>query len=92
MLTLSRDLTDNLDLSDRDFYRQSVDPMPWPDAPKLPTKAVAAASTQFRDQYALIRIQEALIRHNRLFVLYGSGHAVSLEPALRKLMRSPQGM
>jgi len=46
---------------------------------------VARASVVFRDQVIVKKIRELLKKHNRLFVSYGTSHAVMQEGALRKI-------
>lgn len=71
-------------------YASLVDPIPWPDKNWTLTNDIASKSSRFRDEYILERITKALERQDRIFVVYGSGHAVVLEPALRALMENLQ--
>lgn len=79
-------LSSNLDLTDRESYRKLLDPMPWSGKDESTFNSLSSVSSEYRDQYILRRIAEGLTHHDRLFVVYGSGHAVTLEPALRALM------
>ena len=82
-----------LDLADREAYARKLDPMPWQGAHESSLNSLSAASTEYRDRHILGRLADGLSRHDSLFVTYGSGHAVSLEPALRALIEHlpPQG-
>lgn len=80
-----RALLGSLDTND-ESYTTLVDPMPWMERPRHVTNEIAASSSQFRNEFALERIAAGLKEHNRLFAVYGSGHAVELEPALRAVV------
>ncbi|MEI6345805.1 MAG: hypothetical protein WCO79_01030 [bacterium] len=78
-----------LRLEDHEWYFNRVHPLPdegggW----KYGTNAVSSCSGNFRDQYALERIAESLQKYNKVFVAFGSAHAVRLEPALRVLLEN----
>lgn len=79
-------LLGSLDLEDTETYKRKLDPMPWQGVHQSSLNSLSAASTEYRDRHILGRIADGLSRHDSLFVTYGSGHAVSLEPALRALM------
>ena len=83
--SLVTDLQQKLDVND-ESYGELVDPMPWEGRPRSMTNEIAAASGHFRDEYALERLEAGLKSHNRLFAVYGSGHAVRLELSLRVLL------
>ena len=68
-----------------DIYSQQTDPIPWDDRPQTRLNDIARASGRFRDEYIFERIVEGLKTHDRIFVVYGSAHAVVQEPALRAL-------
>jgi hypothetical protein len=78
-----------LDLVDPKVPIQFVDPIPWPEAPAEYTKVneVAATSSMFRDRHIVGRVAENLKDRKKIFVVYGSAHAVVEEPALREIMR-----
>lgn len=82
---LQEDLFRTLDLEHID-YHSLADPMPWKNKYRYPTNEVSAASSRFRDEYALKRIALGLQTHDRIFVTYGSGHAVTLSKALGALL------
>ena len=73
----------DLDLSD-DRYKRAVNP--GLARGRTITNEIADQSSNFRNRSILERIAEGLEKHNKLFIVYGSGHAVVLEPALRELM------
>lgn len=75
------------DLSDSEFFREVSDPIPWEDkrVPYGRTNQVAAAWNDYRDAYMVNYIQKQLKTYNRLFVVFGTTHAVRQEPALRKM-------
>ena len=78
-----------LDFIDPKVPIQYVDPIPWPDSLDSYTKIneVAAVSSMFRDRYIVGRVAENLKEHKKIFIVYGSAHAVVEEPALREIMR-----
>lgn len=69
-------------------YHSLVDPIPWPEKNWTITNEISAQSSRFRDNYILERIIKAFDHHSRVFVVYGSGHAVKLEPAVRAFMEN----
>jgi hypothetical protein len=48
--------------------------------------AVGRASKEIRDQALLNKIDQALDRYDRVFVVFGGSHRVAVEPALKKIM------
>lgn len=74
-------------LSDDEFYKEVSDPIPWEDkqVPYGRTNQIAAAWNDYRDAYMVDFIQEQLKKRNKLFVVFGTTHAVRQEPALRKV-------
>ncbi len=79
-------LFDELDVSDDQKYADSVDPMPWEGRPQTVYNDISRSLGRLRDEYILERITEDLKVHKSIFVVYGSGHAVVLEPAPRALL------
>lgn len=75
-----------LDVNDHDKYNREVDPIPWEGKPQTVFNEISRNSSNFRDRYIFERIREGLKTHNKLFVVYGSAHAVKQEQALRSLM------
>ena len=75
------------DIMTNDGYRTT--PVPPPDK-KLFTiiNRINQEVTHFRDCNVVRRIVEALKTHDRLFIIFGSTHAVMQEPALRYLAES----
>lgn len=65
-----------------------IDPIPWEDKKENQTalNRISEVSSAFRDRNVVNKIAEALKTHDRVFVVYGSSHAVMQEPALRKLL------
>lgn len=64
---------------------QRLDPNARPihlDDPKL--KRMFEAESQFRDTYQIERIKEALLHHNKVLVVMGSGHAIRQRKALEE--------
>lgn len=76
-----------LDLENKK-YRHETDPIPWEDNPQTTLNELSRASSIFRDHYIFERIAEGLKTHDRIFIVYGSAHAVVQEPALRALFES----
>ncbi len=66
--------------------KERVDPMPREGRIDTVGNEISSVLTHYRDTYILTRVIEALKKHDRIMVVYGSGHAVTLEPALRALM------
>lgn len=83
---IEKALLQSIDLSDTEAYTRKIDPMPWDGKYESTMNSLGGASTLYRDRHILDRIADGLRTHDRVFVVYGSGHAVSLEPALRALM------
>lgn len=81
----------DIDITNPDKYAHLVDPMPYTGSHVSEVNEVSAANTMYRDNRIFDRIAEVMKTHSRVLVVYGSGHAVSLEPALRALMDNPQG-
>ena len=78
----------DMNLADTEAYATQVDPMPWPEKRLTVVNEIASVVNRYRDVRWLERIAEGLKTHDRLFIVGGSGHAVTLEPALRALMES----
>ncbi len=74
-----------LDIDSEEYNRQ-VDPIPWEGKTQTAINEISRNSSNFRDKYIFERIKEGLKTHNRLFVVYGSAHAVKQEAALRVLI------
>ncbi len=74
-----------LDIDSEEYNRQ-VDPIPWEGKTQTAINEISRNSSNFRDKYIFERIKEGLKTHNRLFVVYGSAHAVKQEAALRALI------
>ncbi len=83
---LEATLLDELDINDRTRYETQSDPVPWEGVPQALVNGVARASCQVRDEHILERVAELMKTYDRLFILYGSAHAVRLEPAIRQLI------
>ncbi len=69
-----------------DDLKGLIDPIPWPDKGFDVTNQIAAASSNFRDRNILDRIAKGMEHHKRVLIVYGTTHAVVLEPALKALM------
>lgn len=74
-----------ISLENVERYQALADPMPWPDKPYTRINEVSAASSRFRDEFIINYLKEARQTHPRIFIVYGSGHAVVQEPAIRAL-------
>jgi len=66
------------DTSKTELFEQVADPS---------TNEVSRESSNFRDHNLLRLISEAWSSGKHIFVVYGSGHAIKLEPDLRKLVQ-----
>jgi hypothetical protein len=64
-----------------------IDPIPWSEEAKTQTalNRISEATSVFRDRHIVREIASAMRTHHRIYVVYGSSHAVMLEPALRTL-------
>lgn len=85
---LEGEILAELDVNDLEKYHAQVDPTPWEGKPQTILNEISRNSSNFRDTYIFERIAEGLKKHNKLFVVYGSAHAVKQEPALRALMEN----
>ncbi len=72
---------------DSDIYEKKTDPIFWEGNIRTKTNEISHDSSQFRDEYIVARIAEGLKKYDRVFIVYGAGHAVKQEPALRALMQ-----
>ncbi len=80
-----KEIFDTINLLDLDTYRNETNPVPRPGTERSTIQKVSAESGDFRDSYILDHIYKDLQNHNKIFIVYGSSHAVRLEPALRAL-------
>ncbi|SRR6266481_7275895 len=76
----------DLNIEDEVTYQSSVDPIPWEGKDSTVTNEISRRLSLLRDEYQFGRIAESLEKYDRIFVVYGSAHAVKLEPALRELL------
>jgi len=83
---LEKEIVAELDVNNTDKYHLQVDPIPWEGSSQTILNEVSRNSSNFRDEYIFERIAEGLKKHNKIFVVYGSAHAVKQEPALRALI------
>lgn len=86
LTVFEQELFGELDVSDDQKYADSVDPMPWKDRPQTVYNDISRSLGRLRNEYIFERIAEDLKTHTSIFVVYGSGHAVVLEPALHALL------
>ena len=84
--SLENDVIAELDIDDKQKYNSQVDPIPWDGVPQTVINEVSRSSSDFRDRHIFSRIAEGLKTYNKIFVVYGSAHAVKQEPALRALL------
>lgn len=65
-----------------------IDPIPWDDKKSTQTvlNRIGSSASRLRDHKIIGDIAEALKVKKRIFIVYGSSHAVMQEPALKKLM------
>jgi hypothetical protein len=73
-----------------EFAIERLDPVPWEYMKGKMTEVnkIVQEATYFRDRYMLKKIKEALLKHDKLFIVYGASHAYMQEEAIRKLMES----
>lgn len=84
--SLKNHLFADLDVHTHEKYGAQVDPIPWEGKPQTVINDISRASSHYRDEYIVERIGEGLKTHDRLFVVYGSAHAVKQEAALKSLL------
>lgn len=80
-----KEILDELDVEDLEKHHVQVDPTSWEENEQTIINEVASNSTRFRDRYIFERIFEGLKKYNKIFVVYGSSHAVMQEPAFKEL-------
>lgn len=68
------------------FYKIASDPVPWEGKPYGLTNKASAAWGEYRDRYMVEQLQKYLNEFKKLFIVYGSAHALIQESALRKMM------
>lgn len=73
------------DMHKPDFSVERTDPSPKENGFQTRITLAAQASSDFRDQYIVGKIEEALMRYNRLFVIFGASHAYMQRSALEKM-------
>ena len=71
-------------IKDEKYYINLTSPM-VSEQDALPTNKISMALNNVRNEYQLEAIADAFNTHSRVLVVYGHGHAVVLEPALREL-------
>lgn len=64
-----------------------IDPIPWKEkvAGQTILNKISQSSSLFRDRKIVSDIADTLRTHDKIFILYGSSHAVVQEPALKKI-------
>lgn len=82
----------NEDLDVINFNERKVDPVLRKkfEGEHTTVNDIAAESSLFRDMHIANKIDEALQKHDRVLVVYGSAHAVMQEPALRKVVEGEE--
>lgn len=85
---LEQEVLTDLDVDDPEKYHAQVDPIPWEGKPQTVLNEISRNSNNFRDRYIFERIADGLNKYDRLFIVYGSAHAVKQEPALRALLEN----
>lgn len=67
-----------------------IDPIPWAgkQATQTTLNRLSEASSIMRDRKIVSEIAETFKTYKKIFVVYGSSHAVMQEPALRRLFKS----
>lgn len=83
--SFGKEVLANLKLDDDQYYSEKVDPIPWKGRPQSVTNEISRALSAFRDLHIFERIAEGIKKYDRLFVVYGSAHAVKQELPLRFL-------
>lgn len=84
--TFEQRAIENLDVENH-TYQELGDPIPWHGTEQHIENDISRRLSLLRNEYGIERISEGLKKHNRIFVVYGSAHAVQLEPALKQLLQ-----
>jgi hypothetical protein len=72
-----------------ELFTSAADPIPWPDKKYTRVNKVSAAMSRYRDEYMVARLARAYEEgKRRIFVVYGSSHAVMQQPAFRALFEN----
>lgn len=77
-----------LEINNPEKYKREVDPIPWEGMHQTVLNEISRSSSNFRDRYIFMRIAEGLKIYNKIFVVYGSAHAVKQEPAFLALLEN----
>lgn len=86
LASFGKEVIENLQLDDEQFYSSKVDPIPWDGKPQTVMNEISRSSSAFRDEHIFEQIAEGLKKYDRLFAVYGSAHAVKQELPLRFLV------
>jgi hypothetical protein len=79
------------DPTERALYHKLTTPSPWIKKHEvLPINEIAWTSTRLRDENILEYLYKYLQKFNKIFIIYGSGHAVKIEPAVKYLIENFQ--
>lgn len=81
-----QELIDTIDINNKTLYHYQVDPTPWNNTEQTIINEISRSSSSFRDRCIFEKIAEGLKKYERLFIVYGSKHAVTQEPAIRALL------
>lgn len=88
LTALKEQILAEIDVHDMHKYRDEVDPKGYQGRTPSPINKVAEASSLYRDRNILGEIAKQVDKKKRVFVVYGSGHAVTQERALEAFMVS----
>jgi hypothetical protein len=84
--SLKKEFIANIKIDDDAYFENLMDPVPWAHLPKTSLKDVAGAVSDFRERIVFEGIAQGLKDNDRIFVVFGSGHAVRTEAAFRALL------
>ncbi len=85
--TFETKLFSELDITDIQKYKDLVTPVPVDGQYTSVLNEISSYSSDYRDVHIFNQLADGLKKYNSLFIVYGSAHAVRLEPALLDLMQ-----
>jgi cephalosporin hydroxylase len=88
IMAFEQSILEELDIDNVEKYASAIDPIPWEHRTQSVTNQISRASSLFRDEYIFEQIAKGLQQYKKVFVVYGSAHAVKQEPAFRAFLAS----
>ena len=88
--TFETQLFSELEITNTQKYTDLVTPVPVEGQYTSILNEISSRSSDYRDAHIFDQLADGLKKYDSLFNVYGSAHAVRLEPALRALMQNGQ--